>query len=197
MSKINLMPEVKVEQIKIKRYNFMATFAAIIVLTIIALGVTILLGYKYILARDIKNTNADITALREELKGYQELEEMVVNIDQGLTSINEITLSQHQWSGFLSHLEKVTPNDIQFVDFSQEGMKFTATAKGKNVSSIGRLIQSLENYEVQAGSSEESNQAEVSGSKLFRAVDVDGYTKDVDGTVDFSITFELQEGVLW
>ncbi len=198
MSKINLIPEVKVEQIKLKKLNVTAVLSAIAVTAIMVFFSFIMLGYNFVLGQGIKNTESDINATKQEINQYTEIEEMVLNLNDGLVLVENLKASNHKWSYFLNHLEKITPSDIRFLQFAQEGSKITAKAEGKQVSAIGRLVKSIEDYEssidlAQASSDKEENLK----TKIFQNTQVNGYNRNTDGTVEFTIIFELIEGLIW
>jgi len=189
MSKINLVSDIRLQKIKLKKRNFFVTLSAVVSLAVILVVILILQGYKWSQVIILDNTKKKIAKTDEELKDYKDIEEMVINIEQGLKAINDIESSGAKWSKFLPVLEKVTPNDIQFTEFSQTGNKFSAKASGKSVQSISRLINSLESYEHKENDTQ-------SGAKLFKNVNVDGYDTQ-NSLISFSVTFEMAEGVLW
>ncbi len=190
MAKINLMPDVKQERIKTKRRNFFVTITAIVILAATILALIVMQGYKWALDYNLARTKEDISRTNDELKNYADIEQTVTNIEQGLQAINQVSSSEPRWSLFLPQLEKVTPNDVQYTQFSQEGNTFKASAVGKSVVSIARTIKALENYTYQKDKSSQRQ-------KLFNNVVVTGYSKDENGNVKFDISFDLKQGVLW
>lgn len=190
MAKINLAPDVRLEKLKIKRRNFIVTISAIVTLGVMVIFILILQGYRLSQVYSLDQTKKKIASTQDELKSYKDIEDMVVNIEQGIKAVNEIEKNEPKWSKFMPVLEKVTPNDVRFTELSIEGNKFTAKADGRYVSSIARIIKSLENYEYK-----DTPEAE-KGKKLFTNVDVKGYDSK-DGLVNFDITFEMEQGVLW
>ena len=191
MSKINLAPDVRLEKLKIKRRNFMVTMGAIIVLGAMVVFILILQGYRWSRVYSLDQTKKKITNTQDELKSYKDIEDMVINIEQGTRAVKEIESKIPKWSLFLPVLEQVTPNDIRFTEFSNEGNKFSAKVQGKQVSSVARLIKSLENYEYKTSPDAKT------GEKIFKNVNVESYTKEKADMIDFEIEFEMEQGVLW
>lgn len=190
MGKINLAPDIRQEKIKLKKRNFYVTMAAILIVGATLLFILALQGYRFSKVYSLDQTKKKIANTKDELKSYKNIEDMVINIEQGIKAINEIERTEPKWSRFMPVLEQVTPNDVRFTEFSMDGNKFSAKATGKHIYSIARAIKSLENYEYKAAPEAKS------GQKLFKNVNVDGYDSK-DGMVNFDITFEMEQGVLW
>lgn len=190
MAKINLAPDVRLEKLKIKKRNFIVTMGAIVTLGIMVIFILIMQGYRWSRVYSLDQTRKKIENTKEELKSYKDIEDMVINIEQGIKAVNEIDKTEPRWTKFMPVLENITPNDVRFTEFSIDGDKFSAKAEGRYIQSIARVIKSLENYEYK-----ESPTAE-SGKKLFKNVNVDGYDSQ-GGLVNFDITFEMEQGILW
>lgn len=192
MAKINLAPDVRLDKLKTKRRNFIVTISAIGILVGMVVFILILQGYRWSRVYSLDVTKKKIAETKEELTKYKDIEDMVINIEQGLRAVNEIETGEPKWSKFFPELEKVTPNDIRFISFSQTGNKFTAKVEGQNVSSIARTVKSLEGYEYKVNADDKT------GKKLFKNVNVDSYsTSDKSNLVEFDVTFEMEEGMLW
>lgn len=190
MSKINLAPDVRLEKLKIKRRNFIVTMSAIVILGIMVIFILILQGYRWSRVYSLDQTKKKIASTQDELKSYKDIEDMVINIEQGIKAINEIENGEPKWSKFFPVLEQVIPNDIRFVELNQDGYKFTGKVQGRQIYSIARLIKSLEGYQYN------NKQEGAEGEKLFKNVDVKEYNIK-DNLVEFDITFEIEQGVLW
>lgn len=190
MEKINLAPDVRLDKLRTKRRNFMVTMIAVVTLVATVIFILILQGYRLSRVYSLDQTKKKIANTKEELKDYKNIEDMVINIEQGLKAINQIETSEPLWSVFLPVLEQVTPNDVRFSELSADGNKFTAKAEGQSVVSIARLIKSLENYEYKA--TQESKE----GKKLFKNVNVEEY-EIKSGLYTFQIEFEMEQGILW
>lgn len=204
MSKINLVPDFRLEKIKTKRRNFLITFFSAITIIIMVVLVVLLQSLQYVQKYNLERTEKDISKTKDELKEYSDIESMVINIEQGLKAIDEMSKSESKWSLFLPELEKITPNDIRFSDFNQEGTTFKARAEGQNITSLARLIKSLETYKYvkpeTPSTPDASNEQTVQnqGKALFKNIVVTGYTKEgSDNFIKFEISFELEEGILW
>lgn len=181
--KINLIPEVKQEQLRIHKLNAtvttVATFAAFIVG-----GIIICLAlYNIFRTTQIASTNKKIDNVNKELEAYADLEQTVISLETGLTEIKQILTGGPQWSKFFNEFEKATPNDIQFTNFQISGNEITVTAKGKNVGSVDRFIKSFSNYKVD-------------DKNLFSSVYVSGYSAE-NNQVLFQAKFTLNGGILW
>lgn len=185
MGKINLVSDIRLEKIRLKKRNYIITMSAIFVLGFMFVFILALQGYRWSRVYSLDNTKKKIANTQDELKSYKDIEDMVINIEKGTQAINEIEASQPKWSEFLPILQEVTPQDIRFTEFDQSDRKFKAKAQGKSVESIARLIKSLEDYKYKK-----------SGIALFKNVNVEGYDNK-SGFVEFEIVFEMEEGVLW
>lgn len=192
MAKINLAPDVRLDKLKTKRRNFLVTISAIGVLAAMVVFILIIQGYRWSRVYSLDVTKKKIADTKEELKTYKDIEDMVINIEQGIKAVNDIEQGEPKWSKFFPEIEKVTPNDIRFISLSPIGNKFTAKVEGQNVSSIARLIKSLEGYEYKVNANDKT------GKKLFKNVNVDSYSVgEKSNLVEFDVTFEMEEGILW
>src|SRR3990170_6149865 len=130
MAKINLAPDIRLEKLKLKRRNFIVTMSAIVTLGAMVVFILVLQGYRWSRVYSLDQTKKKIASTQDELKSYKNIEDMVVNIEQGIKAVNEIEKNTPKWSSFFPELGKATPNDIRFTSFSQDGSKFTAKAQG-------------------------------------------------------------------
>lgn len=181
MQKINLIPEVKQQQLKIKKNNLMATtFAAV---TAIVLGVLILLLLGYIVAMrtKISGTDSQKNMLQQQLTAYADLEKTVLSLETGLSNIKTIIKSDSKWLSIFEQIEKATPADIRFTSLKvAPDFKVTAQLEGKNVTSVDRFIKSF---------SASQTDKEMSS---FSAVEVNGYTATGE-KVTFSANFSINK----
>jgi len=179
MVNINLVPEVKKEQAKLRQTNFaMTTFA--VITAIVLTAVIVLLGslYGYRTAK-ISSTTKKIDDINEELKPYKDLEESVTTLELGLKEIKGILAGGTDWTAFYSDIEKATPADVQFTGFKVTGSTVTADLSGKDVQSIDRFLRSFSGYK------------DAKGNNVYTGVAVDGYTSKDDGTVTFQAKFDV------
>jgi len=181
--KINLIPEVKQEQLRIQKLNATATTVATVAFFIVGSIIICLSIYNIVKTTQIASTKRNIEKTKQELEAYKDLEETVVSLENGLNEAKQILSGSPKWSKFLVELEKVTPNDVQFSALTFKGNQVTATLKGKNVSSIDRFLKSFSTYKV-------------NDKNLFDGVVVNGYTTE-QGVVTFQAQFALVGGVLW
>lgn len=191
MSKINLISDVNLEKLKIKRRNFLMMFTAGVVLAALVIVALLLQGYKWVRQGSLEKTEEKIASTMTELDGYRDIETTILNIETGLKAIEDIESKEHKWSLFLPHLEKAIPSDVQFTSLSQNGNTFQASAVGRNISSVGRTIYALEEYKYKDPKTNEEK-------SLFGNTSISGYTKDKKkGTVSFEVSFDMKEGALW
>jgi len=179
MVNINLVPEVKKEQAKLKKTNYAMTTIAIVV-GISLVAAIVLLGslYGYRTAK-ISATSKNIDKITEELKPYKDLEDSVTTLELGLTEIKGILAGGTDWTAFYGDVEKATPGDVQFTTFKVTGYSVSADLAGKNVQSIDRFIRSFSGYK------------DSDGNNVYSNVVVDGYTAKEDGTVTFQAKFDV------
>jgi len=179
MLSINLVPEVKKEQAKLKKINLTVTSMAVVVggiLLVAILMIGSLYGYR---AARIAAVEKDTTKIEDELKPYKELEDSVTTLENGLADINRIVNGGRDWTAFFEEIEKATPTDIQFMSFQISGNTISASLKGRDVKSIDRFIKSFSTYE-----DSEKN-------LMFANVAVDGYTAADNGQVTFQSKFDV------
>lgn len=174
MANINLVPEVKKEQAKLKKLNLVMTVVTLVVGGILMAAILIFGALYTYRKASISSLDGKISTKNDELKAYAELENSVVTLENGLADIKTITSGGRDWTAFFSEIEKATPADIQFKDFKISGDAITATLDGKDVKSIDRFIKSFSTYKGQ------------DGQLMFPTVAVDGYTVNDDGGVTFS-----------
>jgi Tfp pilus assembly protein PilN len=185
MFKINLIPEVKQEQLKIRKMNATVTTVSIIVVIIMGVMAFGLLFYNVARQAQLSSIKSNITKTNQALVPYQDLENTVLGLQVGLTDIKSIFNSNPNWVSFFDQLEQVTPGDIQITNLTVDNGAITISATGQNVASVDRFIKSFSNYKV-------------NGQNLFSDVMVDGYQLDSStGDVTFSATMTLNQGVLW
>lgn len=172
MFKINLVPEVKQEQLKINKINTILTSTAIgagVSILVIIVLFSIYIGAR---AAQISGIDKETTKVNEELVAYKDLENTVISLETGLAEIKQVLNGGHKWSKFFVELEKVTPVDIQINNFSIENNNISMDLTGRNVKSIDRFIKSFSTYK--------------NGDQLlFKDVVVSGFSKKDGGQVSF------------
>ena len=186
--KINLIPEVRQEQIKIQKINTIVTMVVIIVASVLA-GIIFLIGAMYIArVAIVKQNNASIAELNQKLKALAPLEKTVIDVQEGVKDVKSILGTDNKWQSFFSDLEKATPADIRFKQLNISAIgKTTAELEGEDVSSIDRFITSFSNYKRKdTVTNKEKN-------NLFSGVTVYKYTATPDGHVSFPAEFNLNE----
>jgi Tfp pilus assembly protein PilN len=183
MFKINLVPEVKQEQIKLKKINFTVTTVAIVVAAVVVIVSLILLSYIVARKAQISSINKETDKINGELVAYKDLEQTVITLEGGLTDIKQIITGGPKWSKFFTELEKVTPGDVQLTSLKVDGNSITMDVVAKDVKSIDRFIKSFSNYKID-------------DKNLFSDVLVSGYEKK-ESSVTFQAEMSLVGGVLW
>jgi len=179
MLNINLVPEVKKEQAKVKRVNLTVTTVAVFVGIILATVIVLLgslLGYR---AAKISSVDNKTKKIEGELVAYKPLEDSVITLETGLAEIKKIVSGGRNWTTFFEEIEKVTPADTQFNSFQVTGNTVSASVTGTSVGSIDRFIKSFSTYK---GKDEQN---------LFSGVVVDGYTTKDGGQVSFQVKFDV------
>lgn len=178
MININLVPEVKKEQAKVKKINLSMTSLAFVIgasLLAVILLLGSILGYRN---TKISSVNKNIEKVESELVVYKELEESVITLENGLRDIKEIVDGGRDWTAFYNDIEKATPTDIRFVSFKVTGNSVSADVEGNDIKSIDRFLKSFSNYK------------DSDGANLYKSVLVDGYSAKDDGSVFFQANFE-------
>lgn len=184
MSKINLIPEIKQEQIKIRKLNILSTSIAVVAGSIVFVVIIILLSFIAVQKAQINGVEKETNKVNDQLKAYKNLEETVITLERGLNEAKSVLNGGPRWTIFFAELEKATPGDIQINNFSIQDNAISLSLTGKNVESIDRFIKSFSNYKL-----EEKN--------LFSNIVVNGFTKPDANKVNFQATLNLEKGILW
>lgn len=148
MFKINLVPEVQEQKNKVKKMNATSVTVATVIM-VITVGALVLISLaQAALSVQISSTNKKIAEVNKESEKYKELEETVISLEKGLAGVKEIYDGKNQWTKLLEHLEKATPNDVQYKTLKIAEGKIEATLEGTNVNSIARFVESYKAYQV-------------------------------------------------
>jgi len=182
MFKINLIPEAKQQQQKVKKVNVIVTTVAVVVAVILG-SISLLLG-GYIVTRkaQIMSIDSQTSELKNQLKAYSELEKTVLSLETGIKDINNIVGENSKWTKTFTVVEAATPNDIRFKSFTVDANNVVSVdVEGGSVKSIDRFIKSFTAYQ--------SN-----GTNAFTNVDVDSFTlTGSGGKVSFQAKFTINE----
>lgn len=184
MFKINLIPEVKKEQVRLRKINLIVTTVAtamgitLTAVTLILLG--IFAGYNVKLKSIADNTKK----IEEELVVYQDLEKTVVSLEHGLRQIKSLINRENIWTKFFGEVEKATPQDVQIVSL---GM---AANNGVTMKLVGRDTKSVDRF-VKSFSEHKRNEKNV-----FLNVAVEGYIKSENG-IGFDAKLDLNKEALY
>ncbi|MCL4386926.1 MAG: PilN domain-containing protein [Patescibacteria group bacterium] len=188
MFKINLVPEAKQLQRKIQRANILSTIIAVCLIGAFLLFIIILLGFRVSNVTTNNRLLKNIRSNESELEDYKNLEQTVISLENGLTSIKEITKNSVKWSLFFTELEKAIPADTKFTKLDIRDNQINADVEGTSVDSLARFVQSFGDYKIKANGEEKN---------LFKNIDTTGYTKSETGNVKFTVKFELIKEVMW
>jgi hypothetical protein len=182
MSQINLIPEVRLEQNRIRKLN--ATLVSVAIgLGVVFGGMLLLLSiYNIGKAAQISSIKSSTNKLNDELKAYGNLEQTVITLNQGLTDMSKITAGDDYWKRFFEELEAATPGDTQFNSLNISDGTVTAEVTGKDIKSVDRFIRSFKEHKV-------------NDKNLFDGVSVNGFSVDNNG-VKFEARFSVVGGVL-
>ena len=179
MVNINLVPEVKKEQAKIKKTNLSVTTLAFLVGGSLLAAVLILGSLLAYRSARISTVDKNIAKIEDELKVYKELEESVMTLEIGLAEIKGIVGGGRDWTALYGDLEKATPADIRFISFKINGNSILADLEGSDVKSIDRFIKSFSGYK---------NENDIN---MYENIIVDGYTAGDGGKVTFHAKFDV------
>jgi len=179
MLNINLVPEVKKEQARVKKVNLSVTTFAFVVGGVLLTAVLILgslLGFR---STRISSVDKSIKKIEDELVAYKELEDSVLTLENGLADIKQIVTGGRDWTIFYGDIEKAMPADTQFSSFKVSGNTVTADVNGKDVKSIDRFIKSFSDFKNSGG------------NNVYANVVVNGYTTKDNGEVSFQVVFDV------
>jgi len=182
--KINLIPEIRQEQVRIQKTNALVTMIAIILAVV--LGAIILLLSGMFLARmaQANQYNASITQINKNIKSQAALEKTVIDVSKGIQDVKSILGTDNKWKNFFSDLEKATPGDVRFKSLSitSDG-KASAEMEARDVTSLDRFLTSFSTYK------RKDLVTNTDKNNLFSDVVVAGYNVDDTGKINFSATF--------
>lgn len=185
MSKINLIPEVRQEKLRLNRMNSAVTTAVIVVGIVV---VTIIVGfasYAGILTAQKVAIKNETGSVQDNLDTMKNLEATVTNLEGGLADIKLIVNGNKDWNNLFVVLEKNTPEDIQFTSLTVSSDSVQAMLTGKDVKSIDRFINSF------------SNAKNEKGLNYFSDVVVSSYSLKDDGQTTFQARFNLNGAAIW
>lgn len=185
MSKINLIPEVRQQKLKVQQTNKLVTSVAIIIGIVMVAVILGLAAYAGVITAQKNSVDSQIATVQNSLDTMKDLESTVSNLENGLTNIKSIIAGDKDWNKLLGLFEQYTPSDVQVTAFSVDSGQVSLSLVGKSVQSIDRFINSF------------SNAKNDNGDNYFRDVAVNGYTKKDDGTVTFEAKFNLNEAAVW
>lgn len=185
MSKINLIPEVRRQKLKLQQVNKTVTSLAVLLGIILAAVIIGLSVYAGIIKAQTNSLDGKIEKVQDSLDTMKDLEATVLNLETGLTDIKAIIAGAKDWGNLFSLLERYTPGDIQITNFTVNGSSVTMSLKGKSVEAIDRFIASF------SAAKDDNDQ------NCFSNVVVNGYTKKGATEVVFSAALDLNEDAVW
>lgn len=148
MFKINLVPEVQEQKNQIKKMNATSVTIAVVIL-VITIGSLVLISLaQAALSVQISATQRKIDQVNKDSEPYRELEETVISLEKGLTGVKEIYDGKNQWTKLLDHLEKATPNDVNYTALKISANTIEAGLDGGDVNSLARFVESYKEYQV-------------------------------------------------
>lgn len=187
--KINLIPEIKETEQKIKRTNIVGTAVCILIIAGFVVFLIILSGINLAARASKKNLENRMKETNRRLENYRDLEKTVVSLENSLNGIEDLLNNISKWSVFYKELEKAIPNDVQITTLEFKGSEMELKLKGQSVNSVARFIKSFKEYKYKKGDDFESK-------NLFSSVDISKYSKDESGIV-FNATVNFNEEILW
>ncbi len=186
MSQINLVPEIKIEQKKLNQVNRYVTVSVSFIAIVLGTAISILVSMNIYQHQKIASLDRDTTQILEELKVYNEIEQTVNSLEEGILGIEQVLANDKKWSLLYEELENVLPGDTRFSSLKvASDNTVIAIVEGSDVKSVDRFIKSFEGYKTK------------DDLKLFENITVSGYTKGDGGKIIFEAHLGLVEGVLW
>lgn len=181
MLKINLVPEVQENKLKVKRVNTYSTFAAIFIVGSLVFAILVISSITAITGVTTRGVESKTAEVKTELEEYRELEETVLSLEKGLIGVREILDSGERWAMLLNQMEYATPGDVSFKSLKIKENSIEAELDGRSVESLARFVESYKNHKVVVlsgtGTADENVSIEVAGSTYTTRVKSDGTWK--------------------
>lgn len=184
MSKINLIPEVKQEQLKVQKVNGVVTTVAATVAIVFGVVIVGIVMYNVARLAQLNSIKNNINSAEKNLVPYADLEKTELSLETGVAEIKNILAGKKDWNVFFAEIEKATPNDVQIQGLTVNQGTVTMALKGKDVRSVDRFVKSFSSYKIKT-------------ANLFSSVVVDSYSKVENGFVSFNASMSYDEGALW
>ncbi len=185
MSKINLIPEVRQQKLKVQQLNATVTSTAVVLAVVVGIVTFSLAGYAGVMATQKASIERDIVTTQDSLDTMKDLEATVLNLELGLKNIKAIIDGNKNWNNLFLVFEKNTPTDIQISNLTMNSGLLSLSMKGKEVRSIDRFLGAF----IAAKNDKDEN--------YFLNVSVAGFTKKDTGAVTFESKINVNEAALW
>ncbi|KKQ95177.1 MAG: hypothetical protein UT66_C0036G0003 [candidate division CPR2 bacterium GW2011_GWC1_39_9] len=189
--KINLIPQEKSTEIKEGKSNFLATAAAIVLGICGIVGATSIIGIKNIKEKQLSDYNKSIMAVKTDLmkEDYKKTEQKILTVEEGMADIKTLNEASYKWKKVFEEFEKTVPNELRLVSYTNDKGVVNITAGCDTVESMNQFITTLEAYQ--------ANDLDGQKANLFKNIKSTGYMVNQDNKIDFSLSFEVEGGVLW
>ena len=189
--KINLIPQEKSTEIKEGKSNFLATAAAIVLGICGIVGATSIIGIKNIKEKQLSDYNKSIMAVKTDLmkEDYKKTEQKILTVEEGMADIKTLNEASYKWKKVFEEFQKTVPNELRLVSYTNDKGVVNITAGCDTVESMNQFITTLEAYQ--------ANDLDGQKANLFKNIKSTGYMVNQDNKIDFSLSFEVEGGVLW
>ena len=186
MIQFNLLPNVKVEYIKVRRMKRLVLLTATGVIGL-SLGVVAVLAVVALVwqSQSLKNLDKNIKTYASDLSSQKDINK-VLTVQNQLSSIDELHNQKPEVARVFGYLTQVTPSKITVatlsVDFISPAVSITGQAT--SLEEVNKYVDTLKFTTV---GNEDEGSAVQSGAKAFSKVVLSAYSLDSRGA-SFSIT---------
>lgn len=199
MFKVNLAPEIQQERIRVKRINFLATIISVVIGGLLFLVLFVLLGADALWTGQRNKVQHDIDSVNAELNSdeFKQLADTVISLQNSLSSIDQLIKNRPSWRRFFEYLESATPQDIQInsITISDNG-QLNMQLTGYSPDSVGRFIKAFQDFQVPLldnnGNTKKDDKGNDITTKVFKDVDVPGYSKGSGVSFTAKMTFDKE-----
>lgn len=195
MVQFNLLPDVKVQYLKVKRQQhavaLIATVASVIALVIFAISFSVVYGVQ---KKNISNLQKSISSDTSQLEGTKDLTK-ILTVQNQLQTLPNLDNSKVVSSRLFAYLTQVTPANASIAtldaDFTANTIEVTGSAP--DLETVNEFVDTLK-YTQYTDSTSSSKQAK----NAFSAVVLSSFSRDSQGaTYTIGLSFDptiFQEG---
>ncbi len=167
MIQFNLLPDIKLEYIKMQRLKRVVVLISIVAVAFSAGLLILLLSFSAVQKQHISNQDADIARLRSELEDTPDLTR-ILSIQNQLNTLPELYNGRPAVNRLPTFLDQTTPNGVGLsrltLDFSNSTIELTGRAP--TLEMVNAYVDTLKYTTIKKDAGEESETSAFSGVVL-------------------------------